>query len=77
MTIRYEYKCNKCLHEYAEQRGNDELEPIFSICHFCKEGVYEETSKEILSLETERNPGPEIIIDEIDIQEPLIEEPTE
>ena len=67
MTIRYEYKCSKCLHEYVEQRGQDEPNPYFSTCHSCKDGEYEETNQEILSEEPERVSGPivETVIEEV------------
>lgn len=64
MTIRYVYECNSCGSDYVEQRGNEELNPFFSTCQSCGSGEYIEVSHEILSLETEREPGPQIITEE-------------
>jgi len=54
MTIKYEYKCNACSHDYVEQRGNDEPNIFFSTCLKCNVGTYEETGHTGLSLEPER-----------------------
>ena len=59
MTIRYKYICNTCEHNYIEQRGNDEPNPYFTICHSCGIGNYEETNKEVLAPEPERVSVPE------------------
>lgn len=64
MTIRYQYKCDACEHNYVEQRGNDEPNPYFSTCHSCGAGSYEEVSKEVLAPEPERVPAPEVILEE-------------
>lgn len=55
MTIKFEYKCNACSHDYIEQRGQDEPNPYFSTCHSCKIGIYEETFKTVLTPEPERS----------------------
>lgn len=73
MTIKFEYKCNNCEHDYIEQRGNDEPNPFFSVCHNCKIGTYVETNQVILSSEPERAPGPELIIEEPVVDVPVTE----
>lgn len=69
MTIKFEYKCNNCFHDYAEQRGNDEPNPYFTTCHSCGVGTYEETAQTVLAPEPERASGPEIIAPEISSEE--------
>lgn len=51
MTIRYEYKCDACSHEYVEQRGNDEPNAYFSTCHVCSVGTYKEVAQTVLDPE--------------------------
>ena len=58
MTIKFEYKCDKCGNDYAEQRGNDEPNPYFTTCHTCHEGTYQEVSLTVLSTEPERVAAP-------------------
>ena len=69
MTIKYEYQCNNCQHNYIEQRGNDEPNPYFVICNSCGNGEYQEINKTILAAEPERLSAP---IENI-IEEPITE----
>lgn len=44
MGIRFEYLCDKCGHDYTEQRN--EGEPMFfPNCNSCGDGKYVETSQ--------------------------------
>jgi peptide subunit release factor 1 (eRF1) len=40
MTIRYEYKCSTCGHEYVEQREENDPQ-FFTSCNSCNNGKYE------------------------------------
>lgn len=66
MTVKYEYKCSNCGHEYVEQRGASEPQ-FFTDCNKGDGGTYD------LVQET-------VIADQIEVQssEPVaIETPTE
>lgn len=43
MTIKYEYQCSACLHNYVEQRLENQP-PFFVKCNLCKIGLYAEIS---------------------------------
>jgi predicted SprT family Zn-dependent metalloprotease len=53
MATRYEYKCNKCGHDYVEQRRDDELNPFFANCVVCSEGINEEINKVFIEPDVE------------------------
>ena len=44
MTIKYEYKCEVCLHSYIEQRANSETQFVVK-CNSCGAGDYKEINK--------------------------------
>ena len=64
MTVKYNYKCLMCSHNYVEVRAAEET-PFFTTCNSCGNGEYEEISSEILAAKVERTLG-----------ESVIEEPT-
>ena len=63
MTIKFEYKCDKCNNDYIEQRGNDEPNAYFTTCHSCHEGTYQEVAQTVLAPEPERVVGPAVVIE--------------
>lgn len=64
MTIKYIYECNSCGNDYIEQRGKDEPNAYFTICHACKSGNYQEVLQEVIAIEPERVAAPAEIIEE-------------
>lgn len=56
MTVKYNYECSICKHNYIEVRAAEES-PFFTTCNSCHEGEYTETSNEVLAAEVERTPG--------------------
>lgn len=69
MTVKYNYKCFSCEHNYLEQRAASDPQ-FFTICHACGVGAYEEISVEVIADAPELSPGEEII-------DAIEEEPTE
>jgi len=57
MTVKYEYVCETCGHEYTEQRGASEPQ-FFSTCNKCGTGSYSEVKQTKLADELEVVPGP-------------------
>lgn len=57
MTTKYEYVCDKCGHEYAEQRNETEPQ-YFTSCNSC-DGSYVETGSTFIE-ET-----PEVVIEAV------------
>ena len=53
MTVKYNYKCSLCSHEYLEIRAADEPQ-FFTKCNSCKNGNYVEESVEVISEKVER-----------------------
>lgn len=64
MTVKYEYKSLCCGHEYIEQRAADEP-MFFPTCNKCGNADYELIKETILSDQTERSSGPEIVEEQI------------
>lgn len=58
MTVRFEYKCTDCSHEYVEQRAADEP-MFFPVCNACGNADYELVNQTVLSDTVERSAGPE------------------
>lgn len=63
MTVKYNYKCSLCSHEYLEMRASDEPQ-FFVKCNSCKEGDYVEESVEVISETVERASAPEVEVQE-------------
>lgn len=63
MTVKYEYKCNNCGKDYAEQRGATEPQ-FFVDCESCKQGKFVEVAQTKIS-------------DSIEVVTVTVEEPTE
>ncbi len=66
MTVKYNYKCSLCSHEYLEMRAADEAQ-FFVKCGACKDGDYVEESTEVISETVERSGPPEV-----EVQEPTV-----
>lgn len=66
MTVKYNYKCSLCSHEYLEQRASFETQ-FFAKCHSCKNGDYVEESVEVISEVPERVGPPEVEV----LEEPI------
>ena len=60
MTVKYNYQCSSCGHVYVEQRAAEEQQ-IFTTCHACSAGVYEEVSVNIISEVVEREAGEDLV----------------
>jgi hypothetical protein len=73
MTVKFEYKCDKCEFDYVEQRGKDEPQ-IFAKCHSCREGDLIETNQIVLADHVERQPGVESEAEVIPVE---VETPSE
>jgi predicted nucleic acid-binding Zn ribbon protein len=58
MTVKYNYKCSMCSHNYIEVRAAEES-PFFTTCNSCGDGEYAEISSEVLAAEVERVAAPE------------------
>jgi len=70
MTVKFEYKCDKCGFDYLEQRGKDEPQ-IFAKCTFCKEGDFVETNQTILSDHIERQPAGEAEVEIVPVADDI------
>lgn len=44
MTIRYEYECDSCGHDYVEQRNESDPQ-FFTTCNSCGVGTYKITNE--------------------------------
>jgi len=53
MTVKFEYKCNNCDKQYAEQRGAEEPQFIVD-CEVCKQGQFIEVNQTVLADSIER-----------------------
>ena len=62
MTVKYEYKCSLCGHEYVEQRGATEPQ-FFSDCNKGDGGTYELVQETVLADAIEVQPADPVIID--------------
>jgi DNA-directed RNA polymerase subunit RPC12/RpoP len=64
MTVRYEYKCNKCGKDYVEQRGAQEPQ-FFSDCGKSDCPGYEEVGKTVIAETIEVSAASEVIVEEV------------
>lgn len=62
MTVKYEYKCSNCGHEYVEQRGANESQ-FFTDCNKGDGGTYELINETVIADQIEVQPADPIIID--------------
>lgn len=58
MTVKFEYLCDACGHDYVEQRAAEES-PFFTSCHVCGND-YKEVAQTILAEEVERVAAPAV-----------------
>jgi hypothetical protein len=56
MTVKYEYKCSTCGHEYIEQRGASEPQ-FFTECNKGDGGAYELVQETVLADQVEVQPA--------------------
>lgn len=64
MTVRYDYKCSTCGHEYTEQRGASEPQ-FFTDCNKGDGGTYKLVNETKLADELEVQAAPVEIIDNL------------
>lgn len=62
MTVKYEYKCSICGHEYVEQRGATEA-AFFTDCNKGDGGTYDLVAETVIADTIEVQPADPVIID--------------
>lgn len=69
MTVKYEYKCDICSHDYMEQRGADEPQ-FFTTCNKGDGGNYVLVNETKIAEELEVALPPSEVVEDSTIQEP-------